>query len=85
MASVELAPVLALRAPTSGVDDVVRLRRAVDLPRLIEAGYDPGSCVIRPPADHPVFGYRLCPVAGCMSAVVAGTLCYGLSAALQAL
>ena len=53
------------------------LRRAVDLPRLIEAGYDAGLRVIRPSADHPVFGYELCPVAGCMAAVVAGTLCYG--------
>jgi integrase len=77
MPSAELLPVLALRAPASGVDDLVRLRRAVDLPRLIEAGYNPGSCVIRPRADHPVFGYQLCPVVGCMAAVVAGSLCYG--------
>ena len=33
--------------------------------------------VIRPPADHPVLGYELCPVVGCMAAVVAGRLCYG--------
>ena len=76
MSGAELAPVIALRASGAGEDELSRLRRAVDLPRLIEAGYDPGLQVIRPPADHPVFGYRLCPVAGCMAAVVAGTLCY---------
>ena len=69
MVSAELAAVREPPPPESGVDVLARLRRAVDLPRLIEAGYDSGACVIRPPADHPVFGYRLCPVAGCMAAV----------------
>ena len=77
VASAELAPVIPLRVPASGDDELSVLRRAVDLPRLIEAGYDAGLHVIRPPVDHPVFGYQLCPVAGCMAAVVAGTLCYG--------
>lgn len=54
-----------------------RLRQAVDLPRLIEAGYDPVAHVICPPADHPALGYEPCPVAGCMAALVAGRLCYG--------
>jgi hypothetical protein len=54
-----------------------RTSRICWTPRLIEAGYHLGAHVIRPAADHPVFGYQLCPVAGCMAAVVAGTLCYG--------
>jgi len=57
--------------------ELSRLRRALDLPRLIEAGYIPAAEVIRPPVDHPVLGYELCPVAGCMAAVVRGRLCYG--------
>jgi integrase len=58
-------------------DELSRLRRALDLPHLIEAGFDPAGEVIRPPADHPVLGYQLCPVAGCLAALVAGKLCYG--------
>jgi hypothetical protein len=73
----ELAPVLPLRVSVAGEDELSRLRRALDLARLIEAGYDPSAEAIRPPADHPVLGYELCPVAGCMAALVAGRLCYG--------
>jgi hypothetical protein len=36
----ELAPVLPLRVPVADEDELSRLRRALDLPRLIEAGYD---------------------------------------------
>ena len=43
MAGAEVAPVVPLRAPVPGGDELLRLRRAVDLPRLIEAGYDPGA------------------------------------------
>ena len=77
MSTAELAPVLPLRVPGSVADEQSRLRRALDLPRLLGAGYDPASQVMRPPADHPVLGYELCPVVGCMAAVVAGRLCYG--------
>ncbi len=77
MAGAELAPVLPLRVPAAVEDELSRLRQVVELPRLIEAGYDPVAYVIRPPADHPVLGYELCPVAGCMAARVAGRLCYG--------
>ncbi len=77
MAGAELAPVLPLRVPAAVEDELSRLRQVVELPRLIEAGYDPVAYVIRPPADHPVLGYELCPVAGCMAALVAGRLCYG--------
>ena len=77
MSIAELAPVLPLRVPVAAEDELSRLRRALDLPRLIEAGYVPAAEVIRPPADHPVLGYELCPVAGCMAAVVRGRLCYG--------
>jgi hypothetical protein len=77
MAGAELAPVLPLRVPAAVEDELSRLRQVVDVPRLIEAGYDPVAHVIRPPADHPVLGYELCPVAGCMAALVAGRLCYG--------
>jgi integrase len=76
VAGAELASVLPLRGPADGEGELSRLRRAVDVPRLIEAGYDPAAQVIRPPADHPVLGYELCPVAGCMAALVAGRLCY---------
>jgi len=71
----ELAPVIALRAPVSGEDELTRLRRAVDLPRLIEGGYDPGSQLFRPPAAHPVFGYQLCPVPECTAALEWGVVC----------
>ena len=77
MSIAELATVLPLRDPVADADELSRLRRTLDLPRLIEAGYDPCAEVIRPPADHPVLGYELCPVAGCMAALVAGRLCYG--------
>lgn len=73
----EPAAVLALRVRAEDEDELSRLRRALDLPRLVEAGYNPDAEVIRPPADHPVVGYQLCPVAGCMAALVAGKLCYG--------
>ena len=71
----ELAPVLPLRAPVSAEDELSRLRRAVDLPRLIEAGYDPRAQMIRPPADHPVFGYELLPGRGLHGGCGAGRLC----------
>jgi hypothetical protein len=77
VAGAELAPVVPLRVPSSADDEQSRLRQALDLSRLIEAGYDAAAQVIRPPADHPVLGYELCPVAGCMAALAAGTLCYG--------
>ncbi len=77
MSIAELASVVPLRVSVADEDELSRLRRALDLPRLIEAGYDPAGEVIRPPANHPVLGYELCPVVGCMAAVVAGRLCYG--------
>ena len=76
MAGAELAAVVPLRLPVAGEDELTRLRRAVDLPRLIEVGYDPDAEVIRPAPEHPVFGYRVCPVAGCMSAVQWDGLCW---------
>jgi len=76
MAGAELAPVIPLRAPVAGEDELLRLRRAVDLPRLIEVGYDPDAGVICLAADHPVLGYRLCPVAGCAAAVETSGLCH---------
>ena len=75
MARAELAPVIPLRAPVSGEDELSRLRRAVDLPRLIEVGYDPRAHIIRPHAEHPVFGYELCPVVHCTAAVERHALC----------
>ena len=75
MARAELAPVIALRAPVSGEDELSRLRRAVDLPRLIEVGYDPHAHIIRPHAEHPVFGYERCPVVHCTAAVERHALC----------
>ena len=80
MSGAELAPVVALRAPVAGEDELSLLRRAVDLPRLIEAGYDPGAQVIRPPREHPVFGYELCPVPRCTAAVESGGLCHACRA-----
>ena len=75
MARAELAPVIPLRAPVSGEDELSRLRRAVDLPRLIEVGYDPRAHIISPHAEHPVFGYALCPVVHCTAAVERHALC----------
>ena len=68
MSPAEVARVTPLRAPPSSEDELTRVRRAVDLPRLIAAGYDPGGQVFRPPPEHPVFGYELCPVAECEAA-----------------
>jgi integrase len=75
VARAELAPVIPLRAPVSGEDELSRLRRAVDLPRLIEVGYDPHAHIIRPHAEHPVFGFELCPVVHCTAAVERHALC----------
>jgi hypothetical protein len=76
----ELAPVIPLRSPVVGEGELERLRRAVDLPRLIAAGYDPGARVIRPPREHPVFGYELCLVPRCTAAVESGGLCHACRA-----
>ena len=76
MSGAELAAVVALRAPVWEEDELLRLRRAVDLPRLIEAGYDPGAHVFRPEPEHPVFGYQVCPVAECTAPVEQRGLCY---------
>jgi len=75
VARAELAPVIGLRAPVSGEDELSRLRRAVDLPRLIEVGYDPRAHIISPHAEHPVFGYAICPVVHCTAAVERHALC----------
>ena len=76
MSGAELAPVIALRAPVAGEDALLRLWRAVELPRLIEAVYDAGEELFRPAPEHSVFGYRLCPVAGCAAAIESSpTLC----------
>jgi hypothetical protein len=53
VARAELAPVIGLRAPVSGEDELSRLRRAVDLPRLIEVGYDSRAQIMSPYAEHP--------------------------------
>ena len=77
MASAELAAVVVpFRLPAAGEDELLRLRRSVDLERLVEAGYDPGAHVFRFSAGHPVFGYETCPVVGCTAAVDDGGLCH---------
>jgi hypothetical protein len=76
VAGAELAAVIPLHSPVAGGDQLSLLQRAVDLPRLIEAGYDPGGQVIRPPREHPVFGYELCPVPRCTAAVESSGLCH---------
>jgi hypothetical protein len=45
VALAELAPVIPLGPAVSGEDELARLRRAVDLPRLMAVGYDgwPGA------------------------------------------
>ena len=75
MTRAEAAAVVPLRSPGSGDGELVRLQRAVDLPRLVEVGYDPGARVIRLSPDHPVFGYEVCPVAGCTGPVLCAGLC----------
>ena len=74
-AGLSLRRSIGLRAPVSGEDELSRLRRAVDLPRLIEVGYDPRAQLYRPHAEHPVFGYALCPVVHCTAAVERHALC----------
>ena len=69
------ASVVALRTRVAGEDELLRLRRAIDLPRLIEAGYDPDAHVVRLVSDHPALGYALCPVSGCIDAVEHAGLC----------
>ena len=75
MAGAEAASAVPLRTRVADEDELLRLRRAIDLPRLIEAGYDPDAYVIRLVADHPVLGYELCPVSGCIEAVEHVGLC----------
>jgi integrase len=76
VSAAELAAVIPLGSPVDGEDALLRLRRAVDLSRLIEAGYDHGARVFRPACEHPVFGYELCPVPGCTAAVEWDGLCH---------
>ncbi|MGO9750026.1 MAG: tyrosine-type recombinase/integrase [Solirubrobacteraceae bacterium] len=83
MSGAEVAPVIPLRGPASSEDELTRLRGAVDLPRLIAAGYDPGGQVFRPPPEHPVFGYELCVVPRCTAAVESGGLCHACRARLK--
>ncbi len=44
---------------------VARLRAALDLGALVEAGYDPGREVFAPSSEHPLFGFAECAVADC--------------------
>lgn len=47
-----------------------RVQRALDGALLANAGYDAATHLWAPPADHPVFGWRVCPVAGCPNTTV---------------
>ena len=45
--------------------ELSRLRHKVDLPGLVERGWDPESRVFAPPADDPLFGYHRCERVRC--------------------
>lgn len=47
-----------------------RVERALDGALLANAGYDAATHLWAPPADHPVFGWRVCPVTGCSNITV---------------
>lgn len=47
-----------------------KVERALDPAFLADAGYDSATHVWAPPAAHPVFGWRVCPVAGCSNTAV---------------
>jgi integrase len=47
-----------------------RVEAALDLAFLANAGYNVATRMWSPPADHPLFGWRLCPVAGCSNTTV---------------
>jgi integrase len=44
---------------------VDRLFQVLDVPLLVSVGWDPVAEVFAPDRDHPLLGYRVCPVAGC--------------------
>lgn len=46
-----------------------RLARALDPAFLDEAGWDPRTRVLSLPAGHPLLGWRVCPVEGCLRTV----------------
>ncbi len=52
------------------VDIPDRVDAALDPVLLAEAGYDPRTHVWSPPAEHPSFGWRVCPVAGCENTMI---------------
>ena len=47
-----------------------KVEAALDAGLLADAGYDPVTYVWAPPADHPVFGWRVCPIADCQNTTV---------------
>jgi integrase len=73
--SVELARLEPL-APSVGDPVVARLRDALDLEALIDAGWDPSRNVFEPSADDLIFGFAECVVPDCHGvAAQAGGLC----------
>ena len=55
---------------------VARLRDALGIEALIEAGWDPSRKVFEPAGDHPIFGFAGCAVPDCRGvAARAGGLC----------
>ncbi len=62
-----------MSVPARGLQEVRapgRVEAALDATFLGTAGYDSTTRVWSPPADHPVFGWRVCPVAGCLNTTV---------------
>jgi integrase len=63
-----------------------RLAGRLDLEFLTEAGWDPASRVLSPPASHPLLGRTLCRAEGCPATAhgsAAGGLCWSCFARLR--
>jgi len=70
------AELLAVRPVPVEADAVLaRLRAAVDMDALIEAGYDPGQHVFAPSPQHPLFGFAECAVLDCEAVAVQAGMC----------
>jgi hypothetical protein len=70
----------AASLPAERDDDerTARLWDAVDQDFLAIMGWDPGRQVVSFPQDHPLLGWRACPVLGCHNWARSGTgPCYG--------
>ncbi|MGW0916764.1 tyrosine-type recombinase/integrase [Streptomyces sp. NPDC002784] len=84
-----VATATAVHAPQVGTVDgdheLLVLTGLLDAGFLDEIGWDPSAGVLRVPAEHPLLGYRLCRVPGCVTMIYAYALgiCRACSNRLQ--